>query len=56
MPARQRLNAAYFQGSLLVASLIGWVCSSWAAFVAAFVVLLAGNLLAREIRPSKRGR
>jgi hypothetical protein len=56
MPARQRLNAAYFQGSLLLATLFGWCFSSWAAFVAALVVLLAGNLLAGEIRPTKRGR
>jgi hypothetical protein len=56
MPARERLNAAYFQGSVLLAALIGWACSSWAAFVAAPVVLLGGNLLAGEIRPAKRRR
>jgi len=52
MPARQRLNAAYFQGSVLLAGLIGWACSSWAAFAAALGVLLAGNLLAGDIRPT----
>ena len=56
MPARQRLNAAYFQGSVLIAALIGRACESWAAFAAALVALIAGNLLARDIRPSKRGR
>ena len=56
MPARERLNAAYFQGSVLLAALIGWGCSSWAAFVAALVVLLGGNLLAGEIRPTRRSR
>jgi hypothetical protein len=56
MSARQRLNAAYFRGSLLLASLFGWGCSSWAAFVAALLVLLAGNLLAGEIRPARRRR
>jgi hypothetical protein len=56
MPARERLNAAYFQGSILLAALIGWACSSWAAFVAAFVVLLVCNLLAGDIRPNRRQR
>jgi hypothetical protein len=56
MPARERLNAAYFQGSVLLAALIGWGCSSWVAFVAALVVLLAGNLLAGDIRPNRRQR
>ena len=56
MPARQRLNADYFQGSLFLAALIGWGCSSWAVFVTALVVLLAGNLLAGDIRPTMQGR
>ena len=56
MPAQERLNAAYFQGSVLFAAMFGWACSSWVMFVAALVVLLAGNLVAGEIRPSKRSR
>jgi hypothetical protein len=56
MPARQRLNAAYFQGSVLLAAVIGWACSSSAAFVAALVVLLGCNLLAGDIRPTRRNR
>jgi hypothetical protein len=56
MPARDKLNAAYFHGSLVVAALAGWACSSWAVFGVAVVVLLAGNLLAGEIRPTRRGR
>jgi hypothetical protein len=56
MPAREKLNAAYFHGSLLVAALAGWACSSWAVFAVALVVLLAANLLAGDIRPGTRGR
>ena len=56
MPARERLNAAYFHGSLFLAALIGWAWSSWAAFIAALVVLLVGNLLAGDIRPTRRNR
>jgi hypothetical protein len=37
MPARQQLNAAYFQGSLLLAALFGRGRSSWAAFVGALL-------------------
>ena len=54
MPAREKLNAAYLHGSLALAGLAGWACSSWLVFAAAFALLLAGNLLAGEIRPSRR--
>jgi hypothetical protein len=56
MPAREKLNAAYFHGSLLVAALAGWACSSWAVFASTLVALLAANLLAGDIRPGKRRR
>ena len=53
MGARRRLNAGYLQGSALVAALFGLVCSSWLVFVAAFAVLVLGNLLAGDIRPKR---
>jgi len=56
MPARQKLNAAYFHGSLAAAAVAGWACSSWVIFGVALAALLAGNVLAGEIRPTKRGR
>lgn len=56
MPAREKLNVAYLHGSLALAGLAGWTCGSWAVFAVAFAVLLAGNLLAGEIRPTKRSR
>jgi hypothetical protein len=56
MGARQKLNRAYFFGSLLVASMIGGLAQSWLAFLLALLVLLATNLLMGEIRPTHRGR
>jgi hypothetical protein len=56
MPAREKLNAAYFHGSLAVAALAGWACSSWVVFGVAAVALLAGNLLAGDIRPPRPRR
>ena len=54
MPARDKLNAAYFHGSLVAAGLAGWARGSWEVFARALVALLAGNLLAGEIRLSRR--
>jgi hypothetical protein len=56
MPAREKLNAAYFHGSLVLAALAGYVCSSWVVFGVALVTLLIGNVMARDIRPVKRRR
>ena len=54
IPARDKLNAAYFHGSLVAAGLAGWARGSWEVFARALVALLAGNLLAGEIRLSRR--
>jgi hypothetical protein len=56
MPAREKLNVAYLNGSLMLAALAGWLCSSWLVFGVALGALLAGNVMAREIRPAKRRR
>jgi hypothetical protein len=54
MPAREKLNAAYFHGSLALAAVLGWACSSWPVFLVALVALLVGNLLAGDIRAGGR--
>lgn len=54
MGARQKLNASYFNGSLLLAALIGWLAQSWALFFVALAVLLGLNVYQDEIRPRKR--
>ena len=32
MPAREKLNAAYLHGSLILAAVAGFACSSWTVF------------------------
>ena len=57
MGAREKLNASYFTGSLIVAALLGLVTESWPVFFLALAVLLASNLYLREIRLRQgRGR
>jgi len=56
MGARQKLNAAYFHGSLLLAAVVGGLAQSWLVFFITVAVLLGLNLYAREIRPSKSRR
>ena len=56
MGARQKLNAAYFHGSLLLAAIAGWLAQSWLVFFVTVAILLVLNLYAREIRPSKSQR
>ena len=51
MNARRKLNAGYWQGSFVIAGLIGWVSQSTTAFVVALVALLVGCLWAGDIRP-----
>ena len=56
MGARHKLNAAYFNGALLLAAVAGWLVGSWLAFVVALIGLLVSNLLAQDIRLRGRGR
>ena len=51
MGAREKLNAAYLNGSLLLAAVAGCLVESWLVFVLTLAVLLVLNLYAREIRP-----
>ena len=52
--ARQKLNAAYFCGSLLVAGLVGAVTQSWTVFFLTALVLLGCALSDGSIRPTGR--
>lgn len=56
MPARHKLNAAYFQGSVVVAGIAGCACSSWTVFATALTLLLIGNVMAGDIRPNRPDR
>jgi len=51
---RERLNAGFLQGSLLLATLIGLLFGSWTVFFIALVVALVGNVCAGEIRSAAR--
>ena len=50
MGARQKLNAAYFHGCLIVSGLVGLVSQSWTLFGLALIVSLALCCHSGEIR------
>jgi hypothetical protein len=54
MRARRKLNRAFFNCSLLVASAAGAVTGSWLVFGLALGTLVVANLYTGEIRPSRR--
>ena len=56
MSARTKLNAAYFNGCLLLAAIVGAAAQSWAVFLLALAVLVGGCVIGGEIRPAKRSR
>ena len=60
MGARQKLNAAYFNGCLFVSGLVGLVGQSWTLFWLALIVSLALCCHSGEIRhrpdPRRAGR
>ena len=56
MSARQKLNLAFLNGSLLLAGVLGLSTDSGMVFVVALIVLLAGNLIQEEIRFRKKDR
>lgn len=56
MGARTRLNQAYFNGSLMIAAVLGLLAESWPLFFLALAVLLASNVYLDEIRPSRHTR
>lgn len=52
--ARQKLNAAYLNGALLVAALIGTATESWSIFLAAVLIGIGVATLSGDIRPDRR--
>jgi hypothetical protein len=54
MGARQKLNRAYVNGTVLSAAAAGLLCQSWEVFVLALGILLALNVQHQEIRPHRR--
>lgn len=54
MNARKKLNAGYFNGSVFVAALIGWLAQSWTVFFLALAILLVLNMYQGQIRPQRR--
>lgn len=56
MGARTRLNQAYFNGSVLIAALVGVLAESWPLFFLALGVLVASNLYLGEIRAGRHPR
>ena len=51
MGARTKLNGAYFNGAMLVASAIGLSMQSWGAFFVTVGVLIAVQTVVGGIRP-----
>jgi hypothetical protein len=54
MSTRTRLNRAFFNGSLLLAGVIGVALGSFGVFAVSFAGLLAANVVFKEIRLSGR--
>jgi hypothetical protein len=52
--ARSKLNAAYINGSLILAGVAGVVMQSFGVFLLALIALLIGNLLSGDIRSKRR--
>ena len=50
MGARSKLNGAYFNGAVLVASAIGLSMQSWGAFFVTVAVLIAAQIAVGGIR------
>ena len=55
MGARQKLNAGYFNGAVLLAAAVGWFGQSWVVFVVVLAAVLVSSTLAQDIRLRGRG-
>lgn len=53
---RERLNWGFFQGSALLACLVGIVADSWLALGITLLIALGYNLYAGELRIGPRSR
>jgi hypothetical protein len=56
MGARQKVNAAYVQGGLIAATIVGVMAQSWIVFAAAGVTLIGLGFHGGENRPRSRRR
>ena len=54
MSARHKLNAAYLNGSLTIAGIIGGISESFVVFGITFAVLMIGNIHGGDIRLNRR--
>jgi hypothetical protein len=54
MGARNKLNASYINGVLILAGFIALVTQSWKTFLVAAVALLVTSILSSDIRLSPR--
>lgn len=54
MSAREKLNVAFFNGSLLVAGLAGLATRSWEAFAGTLAGMLLLHIATGRIRPRRR--
>ncbi len=54
MGARQKLNAAYLNGGLLIAAFIGIAAESWSLFLLVLVVSVVSSCYSGDIRPGPR--
>jgi hypothetical protein len=54
--ARQKLNVAYLNGSLLVSALFGLIAGSWAVFWVALAVTIGCGVYGGELRPRAGNR
>jgi hypothetical protein len=54
--ARTKLNAAFINGAILLAAVVGRILQSWSVFFFALIVFLAVSLYAGEIRPNRTYR
>lgn len=54
MNARQKLNAAFLQGSLLVATIIGIYAESWLVFLVSLLLSVATAIYTGDIRLTPR--
>jgi hypothetical protein len=50
LTARNKLNVAYFLGSLVLAAVLGGATGSWAVFWLALLALLIASVVTRDIR------
>ena len=54
--ARNKLNAAYIHGSLIIAGLVGAIGQSWNVFILVAAVLTATSALSGEIQMKQQTR